>query len=63
MHVSKYAGEGETDSYFVKRIQHSDLHHDADWLQIKSQRYFSLYFIIQVSTSITEIKPFRYCTI
>ena len=59
MHVSKRAGEGETDSYFVKGIQHSDLHHDADWVADRISEVFSLYFLIQVSTSITGIKQFR----
>ena len=44
MHVSKRAGEGETDSYFVKGIQHSDLHHDADWVADRiSEVFFSLF--------------------
>ena len=45
MHVSKWAGEGETNSYFVKGIQHSDLHHDADWVADQiSEVFFSFIF-------------------
>ena len=45
MHVSKQAGEGKTDSYFVKGIQHSDLHHNADWVADRiSEVFFSFIF-------------------
>lgn len=46
MHVSKRAIEGETNSYFVRDIQHSDLHHDADWVADQiSEVFFSFYFL------------------
>ena len=50
MHVSRRAPEGETDSYFLKGFQHSDLHHDANWVADRiSEVFFSFYFLISVA--------------
>jgi hypothetical protein len=52
MHVSKRAAEGDTDSYFVKGIHHSDLHHDANWVADRISEvffaFFSLKFIVKI---------------